>query len=253
MASEVMDKPITLKKAQKEKNTILIVISFSFAFIITLFSVLYFGRLVEEGILLSILLITAILYLVLITYLKSKFVIAQMQYDYLRMVNDNLGTIPLKHPLFSTKFYSNIVDTGHELGIEYESFKIFYKLHTKLPEVGKTGKVLTFYVTSEIENFDFYSDQVNHAIETIYSKIKATVSKQIIVQFKPYDTFSDTSKEDMNRIINLKNGPMVIVQLTAGFIREDTSLYYLRPIKRYPNRYYYYATKMIQSVIETKE
>ncbi|MCU0105470.1 hypothetical protein N7603_07345 [Acholeplasma vituli] len=248
-----MDKPITLKKAQKEKNTILIVISFSFALIVTVFSVLYFGHLVDEGILLSILLVTAILYLFLITYLKSKFVIAMMQYDYLRMVHDDLGSIPLKHPLFTTKFYNNIVETGHELGVEYESFKVFYKLNPKLVGIGKTGKVLTIFITSELENFDFYTDQVFAAIEKVNSKTKGHISKQIIVQFKPYNVFDSNTKEDMNRIINLKNGQMVIVQLTAGFIREDNSLYYLRPVKRYPNKYYYYATKLIHSVVDVKE
>lgn len=246
------NKPITLKKAQKEKNTILIVISFSFALIVIAFLTLYLGRIVEEGILLSFLLIVSLGYLFLISYLRSRYIIASMHYDYLRMIHDDLGLIPVLEPLNTTNLVKNILATGHELSLEYSDFRVFYKLHNKINEIGKTGKVLTLYLVSDDLNFDFYSDKVSQAIELVYQKLKANVSRQIIVQFKPYSTFDPKAKEDMHRIINLVNGPMTIVQLTAGYIQTENSIYYLRPQKRYPNRYYYYATKMIDSVVNLK-
>lgn len=247
-----MDKPITLKKAQKEKNTILIVISFSFALIATTFLVLYLGRIVDEGLLLSFLLIISLGYLFLISYLRSRYIIASMHYDYLRMIHDDLGLIPIVSPLGTSDLDKSILETGHELLLDYTDFKVFYKLHSKISEIGKTGKVLTMYLVSDDMNFDFYSDKVSQAIDLVYQKLKVHVSRQIIVQFKPYATFDLKAKEDIHRIINLVNGPMTIVQITAGYFSAENSIYYLRPKKRYPNRYYYYATKMIDSVVKLK-
>ena len=63
------------------------------------------------------------------------------------------------------------------------------------------------------------------------------LKKQVVLQFKKYDTFDEDTKNEMDQIINFKAADNYLIHLTVGYMPKTNQIYYLRPKKRYPNKF----------------
>ena len=62
------------------------------------------------------------------------------------------------------------------------------------------------FVVSKKENYNFYDNDINKHLEAIYAnyEYERRVKKQIIIQFKKYDRYDASHKDELQEIINYK-------------------------------------------------
>lgn len=240
---------------KKKKNIIIIFISFSFSLLLGLCLFLYLSESVSDNIAIPVIFIIVVLYLFLIIYLRSKLVYYLMRYDYLRMVTENLGNLNVKKKLYTKSWISNIESNGFKKFIETDEYILYYQFIKKIPRFGKTGQLLINMIVSKIEDIDFYKKEINDHFEKIYNSYEdeKKVKKQIVLQFVKHESYSDDKKEKLQEIINYKNGEQVLIHLSVGYFVNENQVYFLRPIKKYPNKYYFYACNLANEFSYVKE
>lgn len=238
---------LQFKKIKKKKNTILMVNFFSFSFFVGVGFVLYFGFKVSFDILLSLYLFLSIAYLFLIAYFRSKLVYLTMNYNYYKMLLDDMKPIKLNNRIYTKNWINKIETQGFILDKDEESFSLYYKFDKKLSNYGRTGHALTAIIIAKNESFDFYDNKIDKHVEALYEKYpkERQVKKQIILQFKMYEAYKEEYKEKADEIINFKNGVHYFINISIAYFKDDNTIYFLRPKKRFPHKYYHYATSLI--------
>lgn len=184
----------------------------------------------------------------IVTWYRPRYNYYVMKLDYYRMLKENLGLIKLNKPLFTKSFVKQFIEDGFKKAPSHPDFVLYYQFFTKLPAIVNSGQVLVCIVLAKNENVDFYSDDLDHAINKLYETYpdRKKVRKQIVLQFKKYKQYNEDIKDEIDRIINYKVGDNYIIHITIGYFQENQQIYFLRPKKRYPNKFYYYAVKLIR-------
>lgn len=207
---------------------------------------LFFQKLFNKEIAYSIILVVVLIYLGIVIYLRSKLVYYLMYYYYFTMLIDNIEPKTPYKKLYTSTWLKQFSEKGFEKTMDNDDFVIYHKFYDKIPKFGRTGRVLIAFVVSKNEAYDFYDLRVNDQIENIYQnyKYQKRVKKQLIIHFKKYQNYEEKLKEELTHIINFKNGDYVYINLPIGYFVSENKVYFLRPKKKFPNKYYYYAVQL---------
>lgn len=231
---------------KKRKNRAIFVLAFSFSLLVTASILALIYDIQNNEWLITFYGLGIIGYLVLLVYFRSKLLIYNMNYHYYLMIEEDLGLLDVSNKLYTKSWLNRFKNDGFEHTYENNDFVIFHKFFKSIPNIGKTGHSLVVFVISKKESFDFYKNEVNVQIERLYFnyKYESRTNKQIIIQFKKYENFSEEKKDELQEIINFKNNNQVVINLPVGYFVEEDKVYFLRPSKRYSNKYHYYATSL---------
>ena len=250
-----MDREINLIKQQlkqvKKKRDFFLFFSILLLILLILsFTLLY--PYVNEDLLLSIYLVLSVGYLIYIAIIKSKTSYYAMKYQYLKMVSDQEGPIRLARRIYSKNWFDLFRKDGYLLAGDYQKYLYYYQVFDKVSEVPLSGKVIVFLIFAKDENFDFYSDEIDHEINKIRMNLPQDrkIRKQVVLQFTKYPEYDETVIPKLQEIINYKQGDNYLVHLNVGYFVKENMVYYLRPKKAYPNKFYYYATRVIKKYSE---
>ena len=234
---------------KKKKNKFIFVISFSFLLTLSVALFLIFQPFFNKDIGYSIFLVLLLGYVFFLIYFRSNVVEVMMKYDYFRMLDEDLGLIQTGATLY-TKNWLKDLEENFEKHYEDSEIIFYYKFHKKLPKLGRTGRVLVYVIVSKEEDYDFHSNTINKHVEEVYNNYphEKRVRKQIGIHFKKYQSFNEKHKEELQEIINFKNGDILLMNIPVGYFVKEHKLYFLRPLKRFPHKYYYYTTNLIKEL-----
>lgn len=239
---------------KKKKNVLIVILSFSFLVLLTAIIVILGMDLVNNELVMTLYFLGIIAYLVLIVYLRTKIIIYIMNYRYYQMIVDDLGNIELTKRMYTPSWVNTFYNDGFKKGFENNDMLLLYQFYKKLPNLGKTGYALVVFVISKNENYNFYNDELSKQIEYLYRnyEYERRVKKQIIVQFKKYETFDQTHKDELQEIMNYRNGDQVLINIPVGYFVESNQAYYLRPNGKYNNKFHYYTSMEIEKYMHKK-
>lgn len=239
---------------KKKKNAAVAVVSFSFVFVLTVGTWLFLQQSFDQNLAYTILFILLFAYLVFIVFYRSKIVLYAMKFHYFRMIHENVGLIKVNNRIYTAGWLKKFVDGGFEKAYEDDDFVLFVQFFNKIPRLGRTGRVLVCFVVSKTIDYNFYNNKLDEVIETVYDgyKDQKKVKKQIVIQYKKYDSFSEEHQEELQEIINFKNGSQLYINLPVGYFVDEQKIYYLRPIKQYPNKFYFHTCALIEQYSNLK-
>jgi len=202
----------------------------------------------DEDLLLSIIFLILLILLVLVNWYRQRFNYYVMQLEYYRMLNDQLGLIQLKKTIFTQSFIDQFIHDGFVEGPTHPDFALYYQFYPKIKSLVNSGQVLVCIVLAKNDGFDFYDEKLDQAIQSLYVNYKdeKKVKKQIVLQFKKFDAYNKDSQDEINKIINCKAANNYLIHLTIGYFYKQNQIYFLRPKKRYPNKFYFYAVELIK-------
>ena len=252
MAIKTVEELYTIYK--KKKNKVIFGISFSFLLTLSLVIFLLVQDLFNPEIAYSLVCVLSVGYLVFIIWVQSILVEALMKYHYYLMLYEDLGMLIPAATLY-TKNWLNFIETEFIKHSEEDTFIFYYNFFKKLPKLGKTGYVFVGVAVSKTDDYDFYNDRVNIIIEELFDNYKdqKKVKKQITIQFKKYQSFDESHKEALQEIINFKNGDYVYINLPVGYFVEEDRVYFLRPSKKFANKFYYYTCQTAKYLSHIEE
>lgn len=171
-----------------------------------------------------------------------------MYYQYFLMLNDDLGQIKLPKKIFTPSWLNSIHSQGYSQTIEREEFLYFYQVLSKVKKYIYSKAIVLVCVIAKNEDFDFYSKDLDDEIQKVYltNKEANRSRRHIVIQFKKYQSYSEDAKNEIDKIINFKIGRDSLIHLTVGYFVKENTIYFLRPKKKYPSKYYYYAVQLIK-------
>lgn len=188
---------------------------------------------------------------ILMVYLRPKILTYSMYYKYYLMLMDALEPRRAQLKPFTQSFIDKLKnEEGLDSITNTPNFVIYYKLVDRIKEVRSKGKTLIAVVLAKHKHADFYVPELEKAFENIQSREKKYIKKQIIIQMNKYDTYDEITKENLDKIINLVDGSNVLVHINCGMMLDTKQVYFLRPQKRFPNKYYYFGTLLIERLLE---
>ena len=171
-----------------------------------------------------------------------------MQFSYYSMLLDDVSEMDsgiLSHPQ-SIIEYMNL--KGYKIQIDRTGYSIYLKIADKKSLYIKYG--LIFVVIIKDNYISFFSDDLEADMIRIkeIKEFKYYSNKELIIQIRSYKTLKLDDKENLNQIICYDLNKQTIVHVNVGFDITNKKYYVLRPIKRYPNKQYYYAIKLIDEI-----
>lgn len=239
-----------LKNYKKKRSFILFFIFGALIFIISFVVFFEFILKINMDIMSLIYLILALAYLIMVLTLRSRIVFYSMNINYFSMLNDHLGLIYLDQPILDDEWIKHNLLTDYDKIVETDYY-LFSKIYKKTKYIVNRGELFLGVVVAKNEKVDFYSAKLGMQIDKIIDKHprQKHVKKQIVLQFKSYEKYSDEALDDAKKIICFQEQGNFIINITIAYFKDLNAVYYLRPIKRYPNRYYFYGVKLIEALI----
>lgn len=175
-----------------------------------------------------------------------------MHYRYHRLYED--ASLPYKiEEKFNSKWLLSFKQKGYFHYFEDNSLLIYYKItKSKRKNIFFEEGILEIFTILKDNQQDFYSDILDDKYREIWIQHhkKNKISKQVIIQIKKYDSFNETLKNDLDRIIIFHEGKNYLITVNGGYFEKESIFYYLHSKKYYPNRYYKYACDLIDEFIK---
>lgn len=213
--------------------------------LVTTFGIIYWWLFtivkVNADLLIGIYLIISIGVVFILYYYKEKVSAYFSQYSYLLMVKDNLGYLPLAANMLTSEWDQKVIKLGFKLQEETSFLKIYYTLTNINPNYKHIKSAIIFLVILKTDKMDFYGSHIQTSIRNVMENvgIENQIKGEIVLQFMDYEQCETDGIINARKIINYKSNRYFIVHITAAILRQKNIWYYLRPIKRYPNRMYY--------------
>lgn len=205
---------------------------------------LYFSS-VDNNILYGIYLVVGVLYLFLLIYLKGKFQTYDIYFQYLLMLKNKREPYKLHKKIFTDNWLLDFKRNDFKLEVDNHHFQLYSKYYKKSYEAYLIKQTLVLIVIAKHELFDFYSEDINREIERIdYQKNK--IRKQVVLQFKRYSQLNEENINQIEQIINYKEGKNQLIHITAGYFDKTNQLYFLEPKKKYPSKHYFFGCQLIK-------
>lgn len=242
------------KYRRKRRNSLFLLI-FPATIIVSSFFIIYSFNLLSTTTTVTIFFPLMLLDGILIIYLQPRITLYSMYYDYSLMVLDDHKPLKTRNKLFTQDWINSLIRHGYTVAEEHQDHLLLYKYHKKLEGVGSSDHVLVFVNIAKTDDYDFYSDDVDNAMQAVYihNKEIQKVNKQITLQFKKYDQLDEKARTDAEAAILFKAGKQRLINLTTAYSDESQSIYAMLPKKRYPNKYVYFACKEIKRISNVKE
>ncbi len=234
----------------KKRNLILFFLLGMLVVIIAVFLILFFNK-IDNNLLITLSLIAITAYLILFVFLRNKFLVYDTYYQYLLMIENKKDPYKLTMKLFTARWIKKIEET-YELKVDEKEFQLYANYIKKESKPLRMKDTLVLVVVAKMQDFNFYSTEVEKEIEMLH-RAKNKIRRQIVLQFKSYDELNDEATNEIEQIINFKNGQNQMIHITAGYSDKSNELYFLEPKKRYPSKYYYYACALIKDLTNIRE
>ncbi len=196
---------------------------------------------------LTLLLVFVLLYLGLILYLRAKIYAYVMYMKYFEMLIDKVPPQKIKRKLFTEKWIEKI-KKDYELRKDTKDYQLFSKYVKRDSFLSYIKNTSVIIVLAKHEGVDFYSSSIEDETAKIISENK--VRQSIVLQFKRYTAFNEEIIGNIEQIINYKDGIHHVIHITVGYVDTINEIYFLHPKKKYPNKFYYYATTLIMKLCE---
>lgn len=234
----------------KKRNLILFFLLGMLVVIIAVFLILFLNK-IDNNLLITLSLIAITAYLILFVFLRNKFLVYDTYYQYLLMIENKRDPYKLTMKLFTARWIKKIEET-YELKVDEKEFQLYANYIKKESKPLRMKDTLVLVVVAKTQEFNFYSTEVEKEIEMLH-RAKNKIRRQIVLQFKRYDELNDEATNEIEQIINFKNGQNQMIHITAGYSDKLNELYFLEPKKRYPSKYYYYACALIKDLTNIRE
>lgn len=197
-----------------------------------------------------IILLLLVALLVLVLWIKPRAMYHGMQYRYFTLLDKSVGLISVKET-FDASWLNRLVNLKFQFTHKSDQFDVLYRIsdsvEKRLLSKSRILEIITIVKDNEI---DFYSD----LIEAEYKKLwveheaKQKISKQVILQFKKYEKFTEEAKEELDQIIAFREGKNFLVTINCGYVANEQKLYFLHALNYYPNLYYKYGCELIFAI-----
>lgn len=196
----------------------------------------------------SIFLVIAAIILFVNIYLQQKVRIYNMYYEYYRMLNYNKGILQLEEKIFTTSWIKRITNENFELSYEDMQVSVYRKFV-------RSGKLYANYSRTEFAimiakqpNLDLFETRFQNKLDEARKDPRERIKRSVVLQFNKYAEATDEIINDLNQVINIKNGSNYQVHLSVGYFEKTKELYFLQPVKRFPNKYYFIATSLVYEI-----
>ena len=171
-----------------------------------------------------------------------------MQFSYYSMLLDAVSEMKsgiLSHPQSIIDFINL---KGFKIQIDRSGYSIYSMIADKKSLYIKQG--LIFVVIIKDNDISFFSEDLEADMTKIkeIKEFKYYANKESIIQIRSYKTLNLDDKEKLNQIICFDVNKQTIVHVNVGFDITNNKYYVLRPIKRFPNKYYYNVIKLIDEM-----
>lgn len=241
-----------IKKLRIKKNIIILTVLFSVITIALFYFLVYRYEWIDMNILDGIYLFVLFGVFILLVVFKNKIYYYLYRYNYLLMLEDDLPPLETKKDILSTEWQLNFSNEGFIKHLGTSRYSIYYQIPKKDSPYKSFGKTLLCIVVNNDPKLDLYSKTIQNEIKKIYDKIEKDypkLKKEVVIQFKEYEKFNDEAKKELQKILSFKQDSFTLVNITVGYFPKTKRVYYLRPKKRYPNKHYYLACKLIEKYI----
>lgn len=239
-------------EAIKRKRDLIIALIYVIAFIlIALFLILYLQVKLKLELISGIYFFLIAGYFLFIILVKPRLVDYSMQVKYLAMLIDDLKPVKITKKIYTKSWLDKFKNIYNFSVCNYEKYMIFYKFTNQLEEIRNKGKVFLAVVVSKVEDLDFYADDINKILEDLKNQEKR-VTKQLILQFKKIEKFKEEKIEEFKEIICFSVHSHYIINIPVAYFVDNNTIYYLRPLKKFPNKYYFYMNELIKDICGIK-
>jgi len=245
----------TYRNYRRKRNLLLFFLIVPTTIIMSSMIYLYSANILITDTLVTIYLPLVILDLILVFALQPKISLYNMYCDHTSLLEEHHELEPSSKKLFTTSWINDFKNNGYTVSQDHQSYMLLYKYSKKLEGISGSDETVVFVVIAKQNSFNFYGDDIDHGIQAVYMNNKSfqKTSKQIVLQFKKYEQFTDTAKEEIEAAILFKSGKQRIINLTVGYFEDTQTVYSICPIRRYPNKYVYFACQEIRTYSYPKE
>lgn len=206
---------------------------------------------VPELVLAIVAFILLIITFLMIIYCKSKLSYFDMMHRYQLLLDSSKG-LEKTNCKFDSTWILDLQRKGLSLFSDETNFSIYYKINDSLAKktLVKT-RVIEIVTIIKNNKIDLFANE----IEAVYKKLwlkhekQYHLNKQVIIQFAKYQSFDDSIKTDLNRIISFKDKDNYLIQINCGYFSNSQSVYYLHSDVYAPNAYYKYAVDEIKEIL----
>jgi len=242
------------KYRRKRRNSLFLLI-FPATIIVVSFLVFYTFNILSTTDTITIFFPLLILDGALIIYIHPRISLYSMYHDYALMVLEDHKPMKTKEKMFTQNWISGLVRDGYNVAEDHQDHLLLYKYSKKLQGLGSSDHTLVFINIAKTESFDFYSDAIDKAMQSVYINNKEIqkVNKQITLQFKKYNHLGEKAKSDAEAAVLYHSGKQRLINLTVAYLEDIQSIYCMCPEKRYPNKYVYFACQEIKRLSNVKE
>lgn len=190
--------------------------------------------------------------LIVIFILKPRAMYYSMHYRYQTLLANSIRPYAIKEN-FDMAWIEKILRYKFQYGAKHDGFDVLYRISKPAERSAfNTNKVLEIIAVIKDNDLDFYSDAINDDYKRIWTECQEQhgISKQVIIQFKKYDQYSETIKEDLDRIISFREGSNYLITINCGYFEKENQIYFLHSDHYFPNLYYKYAVDLIKTLTE---
>lgn len=237
------------KEANKKRKFWLYLAIFSVVIVTGLCVLIGFLPL-DPSISMLIILLLMVALLILILWIKPRAMYHGMQYRYYTLLEKSVGLISVKEK-FDATWFNRLIGSKFLFAYKSDQFDVLYRISDSIEKrILAKNRILEIITIIKDNNIDFYGD----LIEAEYKKLwieheaKQKISKQVILQFKKYETFTDDVKEELDQIIAFREGKNYLVTINCGYVAKEQKLYFLHAENYYPNLYYKYGCELISNI-----
>ncbi len=207
---------------------------------------------VKESITYAVIFTLLITEMLLLLNFKSKISFFDLRHRYSLLLNSRVG-LEQTSCQFDNKWMDSLKSDGFSNYVNNADFAIYYRIGKSLTSryFVKRGllEIITVFRNPEL---DFYGETIEKEYKNLWMKYEKEhkINKQVIIQFKKYESFNENIKEELNKIICYRLGDNHLVHINCGFIPNSKSIYYLHSDKYYPSAYYKKAVETIKSIVK---
>lgn len=192
-------------------------------------------------------------YLVWVLFAKQSMVSINMYYHFHRMIKENCPPIDVVISPQTSAFQAQLEQHGYQLVVDRAFYRIHYQVFQHLPFVKRTTTTMVSIIQLK-EEVSFYDERIEEDLMLITSQGNNTrkIMNDIRLVFKAYDQFNQSVQEDYQKIINLSLQNRALITLPVGYNQSAKQIYVLRPIKQFPNKFYYAAIQLIYQLTKVQ-
>lgn len=254
MATQVVNTQKKWYETIKKRNFLLFFVLLPAVTLILGFILMNYVFKLDFNLIVTIMLPLALVDLVFTLAMKNKISYYHMNAQYLAMLIEEEGPIKLRGRIFTASWINGLKDEGFQLANDEKDHMLYYQFAKKLKFIPNSGDTLLAIVLAKDPQFQFYQDALDEEMKRVYEfepkHFKA--KKQIVLQFKRYETFDESTKEEISHIINFKNSQQYLIHITVGYFFEQNMIYFICPKHRFPNKFYYCACRYIKQLCGIK-